>query len=121
MVLPSQSALLDISTGPVFRLMISDKKAPVVSMERVLFETIEDCPIVRDRERIMSCHSSVCATPLPYGTACDEKSRPGFEALPVPVFAGESLQVTTSDRKKPFDSFWEHTMWWFRSAGMTCP
>jgi hypothetical protein len=97
---PSQWALLNVSTGPIFRLMLSDKKAPAVPMERALFDTIEDCPIVRDRERIMNCHSSVCATPHPHGTACDGTSRPEIEALPVPVFSDDILQVTISDRKK---------------------
>jgi hypothetical protein len=106
-VLPSQWAFLDVSTGPIFRLVFSDKKVPAVPMERALFDTIEDCPIVRDRERIMNCHSSVCAAPLSHGTACDEMTRPGFEALPVPVFAGDSLQVTVSGRKKTIRQFLE--------------
>jgi hypothetical protein len=118
---PSQWALLDVSTGPVFRLMFSDKKALAAPIERALFDTIEDCPIVRDRERIMNFHSSMCATLLSHGTACDGTSRPEIGALPVPVFSDDSLQVTISDRKKPFDSYWEHTMWWFRKTGMKCP
>jgi hypothetical protein len=96
---PSQWALLDVSTGPIFRLMFSHKKASAVPMNQALFDTIEDCPIVRDREGIMNCHSSVCAIPLSHGTACDGTSRPEIEAPPVPVFSDYSLQVTISDIK----------------------
>jgi hypothetical protein len=102
---PSQWALLDVSTGPIFRSMFMDKNVPAVPMERAMFDTIEDCPIVSDRERIMNCHTSVCAPPLCDDTTYGETSHPKLEALPVPVFSGQSLLVTISDRKKTIRQF----------------
>jgi hypothetical protein len=62
----SEWALLDVSTGPIYNLMYG-KEETVPGSTTAMFQTIEDCPIVRSRNAIMNCDNMFFAAPSSVG------------------------------------------------------
>jgi hypothetical protein len=65
-VRPSEWALLDVSTGPIYSLMY-DREETVPGITMAMFQTIENCPIVRSRNAIMNCGNTFFAAPSSSG------------------------------------------------------
>jgi hypothetical protein len=54
-VAASQRALLEVSTGLIYRAMFGEGVDSRECDEHAMFQSIEDCPIVREREGVMKC------------------------------------------------------------------
>lgn len=100
-ILPSQWVLMDVATGPIYRLMFGERIDSGCGSERTMFETIDDCPIVRDREGVMSCETQVFVSPL---SGSDTGGNLPYlkERLPVSVTKGDTIELLISDRSKEF-------------------
>jgi hypothetical protein len=77
---------LDVSTGPIYSLMYG-REETVPDSTTAMFQTIEDCPIVRSRNAIMNCDNMFLAAPSSDGN-------PGEQALPIAMSAGDYLKIT---------------------------
>lgn len=98
-VLPSQWVLLDVCTGPIYRLMFGTSVGSGSYSERAMFETIEECPVVQDRERIMTCDTQIFVPPASEVARAEGQSP---EVLPVSVTVGDILELTVSDKYNTF-------------------
>jgi hypothetical protein len=82
-----QWELMDVSTGPIYSLIYGGKQTASGSTI-AMFHTIEDCPIVLNRNAIMNCGNIFFAAPLSDGDPGGQK------ALPFAMAAGDCAKIT---------------------------
>jgi hypothetical protein len=101
-VAPSQWALMDVSTCPIYREMFGEGVESRECDERAMINSIEDYPIVREQAGVMKCDGQIFVSPIP--DVNDVESHPGrtIDVVPVSVVAGCILDVTVSDKGRVF-------------------
>jgi hypothetical protein len=88
LVFPSNWALLDCRTGPVFESIAGERTGIQVAPGfKLFFSDIEDTPIVRNRTRFLDTSSQIFVNP-----ACTSGS-PQRSRLPVPAKSGDSVSI----------------------------
>jgi hypothetical protein len=89
LVFPSEWALLDCRTGPVFE-SISGERTGITAQPgfKLLFSDIDETPIVRNRRQFLDTSSQIFVHPPSKNVAHQEKR------LPIPVRSGDTISIT---------------------------